>query len=256
MFLRLTGLTIILALLTACGDDSAKESAPAVEKPVNILLRYKIDERGVDPYETTFVITNKFIRIDDDDNPRNFVLIDRKAEVVYSVADENDAILVVNKMPVDLEPPMEIKLSEQKVEEDNVPRIDGKEAIQYVFEANGLFCYQAVVAEGLLPEATKALQQYLGMLAGQHASTMKTVPADQITACDLSMHIFNPGRHLKHGLPVREWDGKSFRRQLIEYDNEYEVPEGIFELPEEFGRFTIQDMLGSAPELSESAAPK
>ena len=126
-------------------------------------------------------------------------------------------------MPVDIESPMEIKLTEQRVEEDDVPRINGKPAIQHVFEANGKLCYLAVVAEGLLPEASEALQQYLDILAGQHASTLKTVPADQVTACDMSMHIFNPGRHLKYGLPIREWDGQSYRRQLIEFDDDYDA---------------------------------
>ena len=153
-------------------------------------------------------------------------------------------------MPVDIESPMEIKLTEQRVEEDDVPRINGKPAIQHVFEANGKLCYLAVVAEGLLPEASEALQQYLDILAGQHASTLKTVPADQVTACDMSMHIFNPGRHLKYGLPIREWDGQSYRRQLIEFDDDYEVPPGIFELPKDFGRFNIQDLQEDAAALA------
>lgn len=250
-----------LLVVVACGEKPGEQQAAssdtvteqAQQKPPGIMLRYKIDERGVDPYETTIVISNDFIRVDDDDNPRNFVLVDRKKEVVYSVADENDAILVVNKMPVEIEAPMDIKLGEQRIEEENVPRINGKPTLQYVFEANGKVCYQVVVAEGLLPEATKALAEYLEILAGQHASTLQHVPADQVTACDLSMHILHPGRHLKHGLPIREWDGQSYRRQLIEFEEDYEVPAGIFELPEDFGRFTIQDMQEDAKAL---AAPE
>lgn len=262
-WLKTGSLLVSLFVLASCGDKpqeqvsdngNGQETGQQVSaKPFSLLLVYKIDERGIDPYETRMVITNDFMRIDDDDNPRNFVLVDRIKEVVYSVADENDAILVVNKMPVELQPSVEIKLSEQRVEEENVPRISGKKTVQYVFEANGVVCYQAVVAEGLLPEATKALQEYLSILAGQHASTIETVPADQVTACDLSMHIFNPGRHLKHGLPVREWDGKSFRRQLIEFEEDYQVPAGIFDLPEDFGRFTIQDMQNEAAPLAEQS---
>lgn len=260
-WLKVSGLMASLLVMAACGEKPAEQqpetsdagTTQSQKKPLSILLRYKIDERGIDPYETSMVITNEFIRIDDDDNPRNFVLVDRQKEVVYSVSDENDAILVVNSMPVELEAPMEIKLGEQRVEEENVPRINGKPTTHYVFEANGKVCYQAVVAEGLLPEATDAITEYLEILAGQHASTLQNVPADQITACDLSMHILHPGRHLKHGLPIREWDNQSYRRQLIEFEEDYAVPAGIFELPADFGRFTIQDMQEDAKAL---AAPE
>lgn len=248
-------------LLVACGEKPADEKVvPAVtgqaqDNKLHILLRYENDERGIEPYESRMVITDDFIRIDDDENPLNFVLVDRKAAVVYSVVDENDTILVVKKMSVDIKPPMEIKLSEQRLEEDNVPRIDGKKAVQYIFEVNGVVCYQAVVAEGLMPEAASALQEYLSILAGQHAATLQNVPADQITACDISINIFNPGRHLKYGLPVREWDGKSYRRQLVEYDDDYDIPAGLFDLPKEFKRFTIQDMQEGVP-IEEAAVLK
>jgi hypothetical protein len=263
---------MLLTVLAACGDEASTTTTqnaetqttpgvitemarpaitvPQAGKPTAIFLRYDVLEPGVEPYQTRMVITDDYMRIDDDDNPRNFILVDRNKEVVYSVSDDNDAILIVPKGPVKLEQAFEIKYSEQRVVEEQAPKIDGKLTARYIFEANGLACYDTIIAEGLLPEATRALTQYLSILAGQHATTLKEVPADVINACDVSMHVFKPGMHLVHGLPISEHDPASgYRRQLIEFEDDYEVDAGLFVLPEEFGRFTISELQsGAAPD--------
>jgi hypothetical protein len=260
---------MLLAVLAACGDEApttttqkaetqttpgviTETTQPAITtpqagKPTAIFLRYDVLEPGVDPYQTRMVITDDYIRIDDDDNPRNFILVDRNKDIVYSVSDDNDAILVVPKGLVKLEQAFEIKYTEQRVVEKQAPRIDGKPTARYIFEANGLACYDTVIAEGLLPEATRALTQYLSILAGQHATTLKEVPADMINACDLGMHVLKPGMHLVHGLPISELDPASgYRRQLIEFEDDHEIDVSLFVLPEEFGRFTINELQSGA----------
>jgi hypothetical protein len=258
---------MLLVVLAGCGDDGpttaqTTETKAVTEvvtdkvlpgKPTAIFLRYDVLEPGVEPYQTEMVITDEYLRIDDDDNPRNFILVDRKQNIVYSVSDDNDAILVIAREPVELDQAFEIKYTEQRISDEQAPSIDGKQTSRYIFEANGVACYDTVVAEGLLPGATKALTQYLSILAGQHASTLKQVPADVINACDLGMHVLNPGMHLVHGLPISEHDPASgYRRQLIEFDDAYEVDAALFVLPGDFGRFSISDLKSGKMPAQES----
>lgn len=258
-------LVTLVCGLAACGDDSpppvtsgtapepgeAKvvDAAPvAVTKSRGIFLRYDVFEPNVEPYQTRVVITDEFMRIDDDNDPRNFVLMDRKQNLVYSVSDENDAILIVPHEQVTLERPFPIANSEQRIVENETPMIDGKPIVRYVFEANKQVCYDAVIAEGLLPDAAAAWTQYLRILSGQHALTIQNVPADVITACDLELYIFNPGMHMVHGLPINEVDPNTgYRRQLVEFEDDYEVDPARFVLPEGFGRITINEMRQGKP---------
>ena len=228
-------------------EDEVKE----VARPVSIMLLYDVEEPGVDPYQTRMIITDDYIRLDEKNDTNDFVLVDRKQSIVYSVSSDNDAILVVNSTPVTVKSPMELNLDMKKTVAKEAPTIDGHALAQYVFIVNKEVCQDAMIAEGLLPEATKALSEYRHILSGQHASTMKHAPADTRNGCDLSMHIFQPDRHLKFGLPINERDRSGYQRNLVDFDDEYEPNPKLFELPKEFGRFTIDDLNAGKPPVTE-----
>ena len=226
------------------------DKADDVAKPLSIMLLYDVEEPGVDPYQSRMIITDDFIRLDEKNDTNDFVLVDRKKAIVYSVSDDNDAILVVNRAPVKVKSPMELKLDMSRTAAEGAPEIDGHKLAQYVFIVNNETCQDAMIAEGLLPEATKALSEYRHILSGQHASTMQHVPADTQNGCDLSMHIFQPDRHLQFGLPINERDRSGYQRSLVDFDDDYDVNTNLFELPKEFGRFTIDDLNASKPPVT------
>jgi len=227
------------------------DKAEDVAKPLSIMLLYDVDEPGVDPYQSRMIITEDFIRLDEKNDTNDFVLVDRKKRIVYSVSSDNDAILVVNSAPVKVESPIELKLDMSRTMAEGAPTIDGHILAQYVFIVNNETCQDAMIAEGLLPEATKALSEYRHILSGQHSSTMQHTPADTHNGCDLSMHIFQPDRHLQFGLPINERDRSGYQRSLVDYDDDYEVNTKLFELPGEFGRFTIDDLNAGNPPVTE-----
>lgn len=251
---------LMAIILVACGDNN-EQAAPnakalqsqVMEKSATAMLLYDVIEPGVDPYQSRVIVTDDFIRLDENNDGNDFVLVDRKKQIVYSVSDDNDAILVVNRQPVEIPAPMEFKLSVDKNQDENAPQIDGKNVVHYVFKVNGEACNDAMIAEGLLLGTTQALSEYRHILAGQHASTLESVPADVRNACDMVSHIFHPDRHLQYGLPVQESDYSGYKRSLADFDDDWTADPKLFVLPKEFGRFTIDEMMAPAAAPATSA---
>lgn len=255
---------LMTIMLVACGDNQGTETEPAapdanalqgqVKKlPATAMLLYDVNEPGTEPYQSRIIVNDAFIRLDENDDGNDFVLVDRKQKIVYSVSSDNDAILVVNNHPVEMTAPMEFRLSMDKKADDNAPQIDGKDVVQYVFRVNGQACNNAMIAEGLLMNVTEALSEYRHILAGQHASTLKNVPADVRNACDMASHIFHPDRHLQFGLPVQESDYSGYKRSLVDFNDDWAADPKLFILPAAFGRFSIDDL--NVPAESEEVTP-
>ncbi|MEE9561305.1 MAG: hypothetical protein V3V64_11000 [Acidiferrobacterales bacterium] len=53
---------------------------------------------------------------------------------------------------------------------------------------------------------------------------------------------FLPAQHLESGFPVREQDMVGARRQLLDYKTGVDVAPGLFALPRDYRRFTLNDM--------------
>ena len=58
------------------------------------------------------------------------------------------------------------------------------------------------------------------------------------TPCFLSRHVYAPARHLLEGLPVSEWDESGYRRTLVDYRENGMVAADLFELPDDYERFS------------------
>lgn len=257
---------LMAVMLVACGDNKVADDEQAApdakalqgqvkKKSATTMLLYDVVEPGVEPYQSRIIVNAAFIRIDENSDGNDFVLVDRNKQVVYSVSDDNDAILVVNRQPVVTPAPMEFKLSFDKSEDKDAPQIDGKNVVHYVFKVNGQACNDAMIAEGLLTNITQALSEYRHILAGQHASTLANVPADMRNACDMATHIFHPDRHLQYGLPVQESDYSGYKRSLVDFDDDWLAAPKLFELPAAFGRFSIDEMtVPAAPAASPGSA--
>ncbi|MCK4742791.1 MAG: membrane lipoprotein lipid attachment site-containing protein [Sulfuriflexus sp.] len=266
---KIFSLIFIITMLSACeqqvadapevkapsAEDIALATKPATKKAsTRIALVYRVQEPGVDPYESRIIVTDEFIRLDDNNDGREFVLVNRKDKIVYSVSEANDNILVVKHRPVDLKSPIELYPEIVRKPDENAPQIDGRDLVHYVFKINGEACQDATIAEGLLTEATTAIAEYRQILAGQHAITFQSTPADLQNACDMSMHIFQPDRYLKFGLPIEERDYTGYQRSLIDFDDDYEVNPALFILPAEFEQFSIDEL--QAPPATEATPNK
>jgi len=239
---------LMTMVLVACSDNNeqaapdAKSMQEQLKKATTTMLLYDVFEPGVESYQSRVIVTDNFIRLDENNDGNDFVLVDRKKQIVYSVSNDNDSILVVNRRPVDIPAPMEFKLSVDKKQDTSAPQINGKDVVHYVFKVNGGACNDAMIAEGLLMNTAQALSEYRHILAGQHASTLESVPADMRNACDMASHIFHPDRHLQYGLPVQESDYSGYKRQLVDFNDDWVAALTQFILRVAFGRFSIDDL--------------
>lgn len=257
-------LALLIVMLSACeqpADEKAVLEVPVTADIANatkpattkILLLYKVQEPGIDPYEARIIITDEYIRLDDNNDGNDFILVHRKDKTVYSVSDDNENILVIKYRPVTLKSPIELHSETIRKPDTDAPKIDGYTLVHYVFKINGEACQDATIAEGLLIEATKAISEYRQILAGQHAITFNSTPADLRNGCDMAMHIFHPDRYLQFGLPINERDYRGYQRSLIDFDDAYEVDPALFDLPSEFKKFSIDEL--QAPVETEATTP-
>jgi hypothetical protein len=88
-----------------------------------------------------------------------------------------------------------------------------------------------VAAERLLPEAAKALAEYMAALAWTQYQTYQNTDPPMRQDCDLVHHVWNTGLALSHGLPIESRDYAGRSRQLQKQGREKLRP-GLFKLPE------------------------
>ena len=139
---------------------------------------YEIDAGGLTPLEASALaqyVTDKMKELE-----RQTKIVDTSRLAVLAALNITDELFRVKASR------SHVSGSMDKKADDNAPQVDGKDVVQYVFKVKGQACNNAMIAEGLLMNVTEALSEYRHILAGQHASTLKNVPADVRNACDMA----------------------------------------------------------------------
>jgi len=230
--MKLLTLIGLLFILTACGNNNT-----AIE------LEFSEQEAGVDPYTTRMIITDDFIRMDDgpsdDPNQSDFILFDRKAGKISSIAHENGRVFEIKHQPITIEKPADLIWEHKEMDAKDAPTIAGITPTGHSFSANKQTCLQTMSAKGLLEKARLALVEYQTVLAGEHAANFDKTPKDQRQPCDMALSIFYATDSLQHGFPIIEWDSAGHRRQLSNYTENIEVSEELFKIPQGFQAFSI-----------------
>jgi hypothetical protein len=233
----------VLALLAGlfCGQlvaGEVQETQTAGETAAAVLLLFDEEEPGTGTYPVRYLVTDDFLRIDDNYDASDYVLLDRQTSTIYSVSHEYGNVLVINRQPA-VTPPHSLELTREPVPDEQAPAIDGRQPQQFRYLANGELCYQAVLVPGLLPAAVAALAEYEDLLAGQQVASLENTPMEFRTPCYLSRYIYAPGRHLEQGLPVQVWDNSGFRRALVNFSAGEEVARHLFSVPSDYREITI-----------------
>jgi len=229
---RLLALPLVL-LATGCTQPHGESQDQATVT----LLTYQEQEAGVEPYPLRILVNEQFLRFDDGYDASDFMLMERNTQTVYSVSHEDQSILVIGNYPAAAAAPEAIVLSEERDIDPAAPEIAGKQPEYIRFLASGTVCYHAVVAPGLLEQVSVALAEYATALANRQFSDMASVPEERQTPCFLSRYVYTPARHLRHGLPISEWDESGYRRTLVDFREGETVAAGLFALPDGYERF-------------------
>lgn len=198
---------------------------------------YQRQEPGIDPYPSRIVVTERYMRMDDNRDDGGYVLFDRDSGVVYSVEHEEGTVMEIHPRAVGLDSPVPLELGEEEVPAREAPSVAGKRPRHHVLTVNGESCYQVMSVADLLPETVAARRAFRRTMAGEHARILPRIPADMQDPCDLAGHTFAPARHLSWGLPIHEWDGRGNAQALVRFDPAFEPDPALFELPEGYQHY-------------------
>ncbi|MGD8783161.1 MAG: hypothetical protein PVG75_01930 [Thioalkalispiraceae bacterium] len=231
VFRRLSGL-LLVSIITIAGCQ---------QQPQNQMILFLENEEGAEPYQTRILITPKYIRFDEGEQSRNFLLIDRKQRIAYSVDHNIETIMRVENKDTSITPPMELIYSVKEVDDlKDAPTINDIKPVHRQLLTNDQICLDVVSVQGLMPEAVEALKDYHLLLASDSAATFNIMPADMHEPCAISMSTFAPTRHLEYGFPIQEWK-PGYTRILQNYDENYQVDPELLKLPEEYFTYSIQE---------------
>lgn len=236
----------VLVSLTACSAlQSVKPKTVAELKAAPGTLLIMMESNEGEPTFTTRIFVNEgYMHMSDNRSPSDYMLFNRKEKTIYNVTSEDKTILVIKDKPVNVESPLELDYQGESQPSSAIPNIDGRSATHYKFMANGKHCYDAVVMpKDFMPDVLAALRDFREVLAGEHATTVDRTPKELLDACDLSVNIFHATQHMDNGLPIREWDRHGYQRFLKDYRENLEPAEGTFNLPKDFERYSIGDIL-------------
>jgi hypothetical protein len=246
---RLFALAMLAVASSACStaedgqaDGTTTDTVPAAELTATV-LNYQEQEAGTDSYPVRVLVTPEFLRIDDGYAESDFALLDRVARSVFSVSHEDRSILVIERTEGERPLPSDIHMEVEQGVDVDAPRVAGKQTVHMRFITNATVCHEAVVVPGLLEAATRALIEYEEILASRQQENLSLIPESMQSGCFLTRYVYAPARHLRQGLPIREWDDEGYRRHLVDYREDEQVTGDLFRLPEGYQRY----FLGETP---------
>ena len=227
----------VLSILTSCAEKKAGDT----------LVLFIEQEKGVDPYQTRMIITQKFVRIDDGEGAKSFVLYDRNKKIVYSINPDDKTVMAIHEKKLKkgqvFEPPFKLTHSVKKMPEmKDAPNLNGESAKHYQLITNDKTCYDVIAVKGLMPHVVTALTAFHKHLATDSMVTFNNMPADLHDACDMTLTTFKPARQFEFGFPIQEWGKREYMRSLIDYDVNYKANPELFVFPQGYQHYTVQDL--------------
>lgn len=231
-------LIMVLAGLVGCDRKSASQ---------NLYLLFADSGEDSETIQTRIIVTKDYLRFDDGSGEANFILFDRKQQIIYSVARDTKQIIAISKNEINVKSPVDLKLAEVKMDDmQDAPAIEGIKPQHYQFKSGDKVCYETLSVPNLLPAYVKAMQEYNAVLAKDSMVTLNNMPGDLHETCELAKHTYAPNRHFKHGMPVWIWQEGGDRTELVDYKKDYQADKLLFEIPKGYQQFSINELRGGA----------
>ncbi len=231
----------VMAVLAGCQRPVAEKAA--VAPAAAILIEFVEREENIDPYRTRVIVTRDFMRFDDGEGSEDFVLFDRRSRLIFSVNAEDRSVMIVEPQNRPVEPPIPLQVEARNLGPmKGAPAINGVVPVHHQVVVNGEVCYDTVSVAGLMEDVVAALREFRLVLASDAMLTANTIPADVRDPCSLAMTTFAPNRELAFGFPIQEWGRNGYARTLVDYREDYEPEPGLFAIPSDYRRFTVQEI--------------
>lgn len=237
--------SLIVFLTQLFSSPVLSDTSGSVVAGVRMLDVYKLSyqerEPGIDAYEVTMLVSERFLRIDESGENTGYIIYDDKIKTIFSVSHFDKKILVIKEQPLDITQ-LNIKPTVEYLQLSDAPTVSGKTLFNYrVFSGEGSeeeTCTELQVAEGLLPEVAALLKKYQRVISGQQVKMLDNTIKEMQTPCYLIDQIYNEGLYYDKGLPIQEWHSNEKSKLLTGY-KKVKVKATVFDLPADYSEFSI-----------------
>ncbi len=235
-------LILFTVIATSSVISVAKNSDDKVKNNQQVYqLSYIEREPGIDDYEITMLVSERYIRVDQAGEANGFIVYDDKDKVIYSVSHQDESVLVIKEQAFS-EDKMPVKYQTEYLELADAPTVSGNVIFNYrVYTGEGdseETCMEIQLVEKLLPEVSKLLHNYQKVISGQQVKMTDNKISDMQTACYFVDQIYNSGAYYEKGLPIQEWHSNERFKILSSY-KKINVNPGKFMVPEKYRQFSV-----------------
>ncbi len=246
LVLLLMSSVVVLSSLSSCVN----------KEPNDTLVLFMEQESGVEPYQTRMIVTKEFLRVDDGEGAKSFILFDRNKKIVYSINPDEKSVMAVHEKKLKkgevFEPPFKLTHSVKEMPEmKDAPTINGEGAKHYQLITNDKVCYSVVAIKKLMPDVVKALTEFQNHMAADSVVTFNNIPEELLEACEITSTTFKPTRQYEFGFPIQEWGSNEYSRSLVDYNDNYKVDPDLFVFPEGYKHYTVRELREGKVKFSE-----
>jgi len=198
---------------------------------------YEEKENDFPPANVRYLLTKKFMRIDNGHESDDYILFDREDKKIFSVNNEDQTILVINSKlweKPDLKFPT--KIFRKKLLQ--APKISGQSLVDYSVKADNEVCSRYQLLPDMFKEEMNVFHEYQKILSGQQVKSLKLTPNEMKTPCFLVDQIYNDGSYYLEGVPVQEWHNRGYAKILKDFKQE-EIKPDLLLLPKEYKKYSI-----------------
>jgi len=227
------------AVMAADKKDSVSEEQQVYQ------LSYIEREPGVDDYEVIMLVSDRFIRIDEQDEASGYIVYDDRDKVIYSVSHFDKSVLVIKQHRFS-EKDSPAKPVVEYLQLADAPTVSGSDIYNYrvyVDEGKGgaeseETCTEIQLVENLLPEVRKILRSYQKVVSGQQVKMTDNKITDIHNACFYADQVYNSGAYYEKGMPIQEWHSNERSKILTSY-KKIAIAKDRFIIPNDYRQFSV-----------------
>ena len=206
-------------------------------------LQYVEREPGVDDYNVTMLVSERYIRLDEDGENSGFIIYDDEKKTIFSVSHHDESVLVINEFDFsESDMPAEIEI--EYLQLADAPKVSGNNIYNYRIFAKEKdieeTCMEIQLVENLLPDVAQIMKNYQVVISGQQVKMTDNKLTDMQTACFFADQIYNRGAYYDKGFPIQEWHSNERSRILSTY-KKTDVNPDIFAIPDGYNQFSIDN---------------
>ena len=200
---------------------------------------YEEKETGTEPVHVRYLVNKSFLRIDNGALQDDFLLFDRNKNIIYSINQEDQSILVIKSSEwVKPKFSFSVKVDQQILE--NAPEVAGKKILDFSKYADNKLCHRVQIIPDVYRDEMKAFIEYQRVLSGQQVKIIHNTPEDMRSPCLLVDQVYNSGDYYRLGLPIHETHSRGYVKNLKDY-KQIKINQAWFVLPEGFNRYSISN---------------